>query len=78
MIIVAMVVFHENNKYYTQVFLVVYINYKCYILIELTFLEELMLIGQVNQKVATFVTIDVFQIKGLSFNRTSATSVTIY
>ena len=73
-----MVVFHENNKYYTHVFLDVYINYKCYILIKLTFLEELMLIGQVNQKVATFVTIDVFQMKGLSFNRTSATSVTIY
>ena len=34
--------------------------YKCYISIELKFLDELMLIKQVHQKNVTFVTIDIF------------------
>ena len=41
--IVVKAVFYENNKYYLQVFLD-----KCYIVIELTFLKELMLIKQAH------------------------------
>ena len=37
-------------------------------MIELTFLKELMLIRQANQKSETFVTIGIFYIKGLSSN----------
>ena len=43
MTIVVKAVFYENNKYYLQVFLD-----KCYIVIELTFLKELMLIKQAH------------------------------
>ena len=42
-------------------------NIKCYIMIELTFLKELMLIGQGIQKSAIFVTIAVFEKKGFKF-----------
>ena len=35
-------------------------NHKCYIMIELTFLKELMLIRQMNQKSAIFVIIGIF------------------
>ena len=41
-----------------MIFLNVY--YKCYILIELTFLKELMLLRQANEKSAIFVTIGIF------------------
>ena len=37
-------------------------------MIGLTFLKEMMLTGQANQKSAIFVTVGVFKIKGLSFN----------
>ena len=47
-------------------------------MMELTFLKELMLGKQTNQKSAIFVTIDILYIKDLSFNRTSATDVMIY
>ena len=45
-IIVVTAVFHENNKYYTQVFLdeclyKLRIIQECYIMIELTFLKKL-------------------------------------
>ena len=55
MTIVFGVVFHENKKYYSQVFLderlyILLIIYKGYILIELMFLKELMLVRQRNQK----------------------------
>ena len=51
MIIVARAVFHDNDKYYSQFFLdecrcILWIIQKCSILIELTFLKELMLIKQ--------------------------------
>ena len=53
--------FHENNKYYPQVFLdeclYEFELYKCYIMIELTFLKELMLIKQVHQKGVIFIAI---------------------
>ena len=60
MIIVARAVFYENNKYYPQQFLdeclsKLSIIQKCYNMIELTFLKELMLTRQVNQKSAIFV-----------------------
>ena len=54
------------------------IYYKYYILIELTFLKKLMLTKQVNQKSAIFITIDAFEIKGLSFNQMSAMDAMIY
>ena len=61
MIIVFRAVFHENNKYYLQVYLdeclsELQIIWKCYIMIELTFLKELMLIRQVM----IFATIGIF------------------
>ena len=47
------------------------------IMIELMFLKELMLIRQTNQKSAIFVTIGIFQIKGLSFNHVYAVDAMI-
>ena len=44
-----------------------FVHYKCYILIELTFQKELMLIRQVNQKSAIFVAIGIFLDKGFKF-----------
>ena len=65
MIIVVRAVFHKNNKYYPQVFLneclyELKIMQKCYIMIELTFLNESMLIRKVNEKNVIFVTIVIF------------------
>ena len=40
------------------------INYKCYILIEFTFLKEFILIKQAHQNNATIVAISIFKIKG--------------
>ena len=37
-----------------------FINYKCSIMIELTFLKELMLIRQFHQKTTMFATIGIF------------------
>ena len=45
---------------------------------ELTFPKELMLIKQVHQKSAIFVTIGISSIIALSFNQMSATDVMIY
>ena len=58
MVIVVRAIFYENNKYYPQVFLdeCLYENYKFYIMIELLFLKELMLIKQLHQKSAMLVT----------------------
>ena len=63
MIIIVRAVFHENNKYCPQVSLEeclykLLIIWKCYILIELTFVKELML-KQVHQKSVIFVTIGI-------------------
>ena len=49
-----------------------------YDMIELMFLKELMLIRQVHQKNLIFVTIGIFQIKGLSFNRMSVMDIMMY
>ena len=59
MTIVARAVFHENNKYYPQGFIdeclyKLQIIQKCYIMIELRFLKELMLIKQVHHKSMMF------------------------
>ena len=64
MIIVVRAVFHENNKYYPQVFIdeclyKLQITGKRYILIKLMFLKELVLIKQVHQKSVIFVTIGI-------------------
>ena len=47
-------------------------------MIELTFRKELMLIKQVNEMSAIFVTIAIFWIKALSFKQMSAMNVMIY
>ena len=65
MTIVFGAIFHENNKYYSQVFLderlyLLLIIYKGYILKELMFLKELMLIRQRNQKNVIFATAGIF------------------
>ena len=60
------------------IFKEIFVYYKCHISIELTFLKELMLIKQANQKSAIFVTIAVFQIKTLNFNKMSAIDAMIY
>ena len=44
-----------------------FVYYKCYISIELTFLKKLMLITQVNQKSAIFMAINIFFKKGSKF-----------
>ena len=48
--IVVRAIFYENNKYYPQVFLDDF-----FIMIELIFLKQLMLIRQANQKSVMFV-----------------------
>ena len=53
--IVVRVAFHENNKYYPQVFLDEF-----HFMIDFKFLKELMLIRQANQKSVIFVTIVFF------------------
>ena len=60
MVIVFRALFYGNNKY-PQVFLdeCLYKIWKCYIMIELTFLKELMLIKEVYQKRGIFVTIGI-------------------
>ena len=61
MIVVVRAVFHENNKYYPQAFLMNgYVSYKRYILIELTLVKKIMLIRQMNKKSAIFFTIGIF------------------
>ena len=75
--IVIRAVFHENNKYYTQVFLdeCLYKILKCYIMIELAFMK---LIKQVHQNSVTFVTIGISWIIVWSFNQMFAIDVMIY
>ena len=47
-------------------------------MIEMLFLKELMLIRQPKQRIAIFVSIDIFSIKGLSFNHIYAIDVSMY
>ena len=47
-------------------------------MIELTFMKELMLIKQVNEKSEVFATIVTFYIKGLNFNQMSAVDAMFY
>ena len=55
-IIVVRPAFHEANKYYCQVFLDECLHkLQIYIMIELTFLKELMLRRQANQKTVTVI-----------------------
>ena len=60
--IVVREVFHENNQYYPQVFLDECLHKikKYYVIIQLTFLKELMLIKQAHQKSVMFVTVYIF------------------
>ena len=53
-------------------------NYKCYILLELTLLLELMLIRQANQKSLIFVTSGIFKMKDFSFSQMSVVGVIMY
>ena len=56
----------------------IFLNYKCYISIELMFLKDLMLIKQEHQKSVIFVTTGISQIAVLSFNQMSRIDVMIY
>ena len=47
-------------------------------MIEMLFLKELMLIRQPNQRIAIFASIDIFLIKGLSFNHIYAIDASMY
>ena len=73
MILVKSAVYKNKNEYYYNIFLekgcikvnpildifkCMFVYYKCYISIELLFLKELMLMEQVYQNSAIFVTID--------------------
>ena len=64
----------ESNMQYFKM----NVFYQCHILIELTFLKELMLLKQVHQKSVIFVTIGIAWIIVLSFNQMSAIDVIIY
>ena len=65
MILIKSVVNKNKNKHYYNIFLEkgsykdkwMFVYYKCYIMIELTFLKELMLIKQMHQKCVIFVAI---------------------
>ena len=61
MVIVVRAVFHENDKYYSYVFLgdCLYKLWKCFFRTELTLLKEMMLIRHVHQKSVIFVTIGI-------------------
>ena len=59
-------------------YIIVIINYECYIMIELTFLKVFMLIKQVNQKSVMFVTIGIFWIRVLNFKSMPAIGVMMY
>ena len=54
-----------------------FVYYKCYIPIEFTFLKELMLTRQVNQRGPLFVVIVFFKIKALNSNQMSAVDAMI-
>ena len=53
------------------------IKHKCYIIIELTFLKELILIKHVHRKNVIFVTMRIFQTKDSCFNHMYAIDVKI-
>ena len=61
-----------------NIYKLMFVHYKCHILIEFTFLTELMLIKQVHQKSVIFVTIDIFYAQVLCFIEMSAANVMIY
>ena len=62
------IVNENENKYFYNTFLekglykdkVIFVYYKCYIIIELTFLEGFLFIKQAHQKSVMFVTIGIF------------------
>ena len=55
-----------------------FVYYKCYISIELTFLKELMLIKQVHQKSVIFVTVGISETIVSGFNQMSAINAMMY
>ena len=61
--IVVRAIFHENNNE------CLYKMYKWYMMIELMFLKESILIKRVHQKSVIFVTISIFEIIVLIFNQ---------
>ena len=61
--IVVRAIFHENNNE------CLYKIYKWYMMIELMFLKESILIKRVHQKSVIFVTISIFEIIVLIFNQ---------
>ena len=54
------------------------VYYKCYIMIELTFLKELILVKQVHKNSVTFGTFGIFYVIVSSLNQMSTIDVMIY
>ena len=83
-ILITSVFNKDKNNYYYNIFLekgsyqLAENNDNKYIMVELTFLKESILIRQVNQKSMIFDTIGTFYIKNLSFNQMSAMGVIMY
>ena len=67
-----------KDKLIHTIFKWMFVYYKCYVSIELTFPKELILIKQVHQKSVIFVTIGISYIKVLSFNQMPAIDAMIY
>ena len=80
------IVNENENKYFYNIFLekglykdkLIFAYYKCYIIIELTFLEGFLFIKQAHQKRVMFVTIGISSITVVSFKQMSAIGVMIY
>ena len=60
LILIKIVVNKNKNHFYYNMFLNSSVSYRYYISIELTFLQEFMLIRQTNQKCTMFATIGIF------------------
>ena len=61
-----------------NIFRLMFVHYKCYVMVELTFLKEMILIKQVNQDCKIFVTIGIFNIDASRFNQIFPMNVKIY
>ena len=66
-ILIKLAINKSENKYYYNIFserapikYIIFVYYECYIMIQKTFLKELMLIKQTHQKSIMFVTINIY------------------
>ena len=75
--IIVRPVFEDKGNFYPQVYLDECTSYKCWTTIELIFQKKLMLIKQMHQKIAIFVTIGILKILILSMSHIFAMVVMI-